>query len=147
MKYCANCGTQMSDETQTCPQCQTSTNNQCSLNTNSIPKRNKLIKLYIVIPIVIVVTIITSITTCFVLQNFTDKGNFTLQSTNDTCPAAEYGHHDWASANCTEPAQCYNCGAYRDDRLGNHSWWENSDGFEECYYCDMLYDDYIDSKE
>ena len=48
MKYCAKCGTQMSDETVVCPQCQTPSNNQTTTsNFDSKPSpKEKLAKQY-----------------------------------------------------------------------------------------------------
>ena len=64
---------------------------------------------------------------------------------NSTCPEDEYGNHDWAPAKCTEPAQCYNCNEYRDDKFGQHSFYTHDDGLRDCSYCGILYDVYIAS--
>lgn len=158
MKFCANCGTKMSDEINTCPQCgysfdnnttQPITNPQQNIPTEkykSQSKKNKPVKWSVLIPIVVIISIITSIVVSSLFGNFRNY-NYITPSSTEVCPASEYGNHDWGSATCIEPAQCRECGTYKDNQLGNHKWWENSYGFEECYYCDMLYDDYVDLEE
>lgn len=155
MKFCANCGTQMPDESKTCPQCgyssdasqsQTSINEHSSTNVNQQSKSNKLVKFYIIIPIVIIISIITSLVVSVLVLNSTNKNNsnYTTPSSAEVCPASEYGNHNWDNATCIKPAQCYNCDAYKDNQLGNHHWWVNDYDIKECMYCHMLYDEYVD---
>ena len=157
MKYCANCGTQMPDEINTCQQCGYSSDsntiktpeiqpNITSQNTNQRSKKNKSVKLYIVIPIVIVVSIITSVIVSALFAKYT-YNNYVISYSDEGCPEDKNGNHDWAPAKCTEPAQCYNCNAYRDDKLGQHKFYTDDDGFCDCTYCGIVYDDYINSKD
>ena len=76
-----------------------------------------------------------------------DDSNSLTSAANAPCPAHEYGNHDWRRATCNEPAQCYNCDAYKDDVLGQHQFHTNNDGLCDCDYCGMLYDVYMNSIE
>ncbi len=155
MKFCEKCGAQIPDEAFACPQCQAPTNNQLQSNINQqISKNKKSIKMYFIIPLIIVFTALTTfLVAYFVLPNDSESENKTNTNSStskvvnatadDECPEQEYGNHDWSAATCVEPAKCYNCGVYKDDKLGNHSWWENLYDIKECQYCSMLYEDYI----
>ena len=193
MKYCAKCGTPMSDDTTLCPKCYPQVNHQHSQNTpspqilsknHSEKKTNKTSPLIILNTILTAVILIALITMYFISpsnhnstngNNSSSTGNITSGSFNSTCPASEYGNHNWASANCTEPAKCYNCDAYKDDEYGNHEWTSanctepthcrhcneykddklgehffytrEDDGLCYCTHCGMLYDVYIKSFE
>lgn len=161
MKFCEKCGTQINDETAICPQCQTPISNYSQQST--LPKK-KSKKMYFIIPLIVIFTALIAFLTTyyFILPNNsepTDNPNsnsstnnastdntFTT-TTDDKCPASQYGNHDWARAKCTEPAQCNYCDAYRDDKLGQHSFYTDSDGLCDCSYCGILYDVYIASLE
>lgn len=162
MKFCEKCGAQIPDEAFVCPQCQTPINNHVQRDINQqISKNKNSIKMYLIIPIIVILTatIVFGITYFVLSHDFKDaastdaktletKSSETIEDTvfsaiDTTCPEQEYGNHDWRAATCVEPAKCYNCGAYKDDKLGNHSWWENLYDIKECQYCSMLYDDYI----
>ena len=155
MKYCAKCGTQMSDDTVLCPQCNPESNKQQPQNLNQeIPRNNisrKTTHLVVSNIIISIITLIATIGTYFISPtsnnsaNNNDNPNSNSDVFNSTCPANEYGNHNWAPARCTEPAQCYNCDAYRDDKLGEHSFYTDDDGFCDCTYCGILYDVYINS--
>lgn len=140
MKFCSKCGTQMPDETMVCPQCQAPTNNQYLLNSNQQPSQKKKNILPIVIFIALVLIIL--IVVYFILQSI--NGTTNSNTFNSTCPASQYGNHDWSSPTCIEPAQCYHCDAYRDDKLGNHSFSEWND--DCCLYCDLSKDEYNKTK-
>lgn len=75
----------------------------------------------------------------------TSNGLVDNNAFNSTCPASEYGYHDWSPARCTQPSQCYECGAYRDDKLGEHDFDTDNDGLCSCWYCGLLYEVYINS--
>lgn len=152
MKFCAKCGTQISNGIKTCPQCgyffdenqfKTTINEYANANEKA---KNKSVKFYIIIPIVIIISIFTSIIVCVVVANPINS-NYVTQSSKEACPEDEYGNHDWSSAKCTAPAQCYNCNVYKDNKLGHHHFYTDKNGICDCSYCGMLYDDYIDSKE
>lgn len=156
MKFCEKCGAQINDEATICPQCQTPTNNQ-PINVIQQPQpKKKAGKMYFVIPLIIIFTaLITFLVVYFVLPNNSkSEDNTSLNSsvndastiiTTGQCPEDKNGNHDWAPAKCTEPAQCYNCNAYRDDKLGQHKFYTDDDGFCDCTYCGIVYDVYIDS--
>lgn len=155
MKYCAKCGTPMSDDAVLCPQCHPETNNQQPQISSQEPQKNTSRKTNSFVLTNVVISILTLIATIgmhFVSPSINNSvsTNDNLNSTNSNvfnsiCPADEYGNHDWAPAKCTEPAQCYNCNAYKDDKLGEHSFYTDDDGFCDCTYCGILYDVYIDS--
>ncbi len=161
MKYCAKCGTQMSDDTMVCPQCHPEINNQQPQTSNqTIPTKknasNKIIPLISANIILSALTLIILVILHFIPSssnnptndnNNSDLGNTNSNIYSSTCPEDEHGNHDWAPAKCTEPAQCYNCNTYRDDKLGNHSFYTDDDGFCDCTYCGILYEVYMDSLE
>ncbi len=155
----------MADEAEKCPQCNfpvfdpnTSSHQQC-------PPKKKFNKLFVIIPLIMVLTaLITFAVTCFILPNGsnTEEPNpeppieenienepieenppaenveetSEIESEKDICPAQEYGNHDWSKPTCIEPAHCYECGAYKDDVLGNHYFYYNDDIDEiVCSYC------------
>ena len=159
MKYCAKCGTQMSDDTTLCSQCHPEINNKHSQIPNQfIPTKNATSK---IIPLVLTNVIISMLTLiAVIIMYFITPPTNNLPSNNDNsnsnsnsdvvssnCPADEYGNHDWSTPTCVNPAQCYKCDAYKDDKLGQHSFWTDSDGFNECVYCGILYEVYTDSLE
>ena len=145
MKYCSKCGTQMSDDTMVCPQCHPTTNNQQSQISNLItpPKHtsNKIIPLIITNLIISSLTLIATIGMYFISPLSSNSVN----NNNTPCPANEYGNHDWSIPNCVEPAHCYDCGAYKDDKLGEHNFWVTSDDIKKCMHCGILYEVYMDS--
>ena len=152
MKYCAKCGTQMSDETVVCPKCHPEINNQPP--SQSIASKNsssKIVPLILTNAIVSVLTLIAIIIMYFNPPSINsttsndDNSNSNSNVVSSTCPADEYGNHDWSIPTCIKPAQCYKCDAYKDNTLGQHSFWTDSDGFNECMHCGILYEVYIDS--
>lgn len=156
MKYCAKCGMPMSDDTVLCPQCHPETNSQQPQNSNQTNPQNTSRKTNSLVLTNVVISILTLIATIGMhlisptindSANNNDNPNSSSNVFNSTCPADEYGNHNWSTANCTEPAQCYKCDAYRDDKLGEHSFDTNDDGLCSCWYCEMLYDVYIKSIE
>jgi len=150
MKYCAKCGTQLSDDTMVCPKCHPETNkSQPQLSIPSSPTKNNSNK---ITPLILTNVIIATLTLIAVILMYfiQPSNNSSIGGTNSnvftsTCPADAYGNHDWSPARCTEPSQCYNCNAYRDDKLGEHSFYTDDDGFCDCSYCGMLYQVYINS--
>ena len=155
MKYCAKCGTQMSDDAVLCPQCYPESNKQQPLVPNQLTplkntsrKTNPLILANVMIS---TLTLIATIGMYFIspsINNSTnnnDSSNSSSNIFNSTCPADEYGYHDWSTANCTKPSYCYECGAYRDDKLGQHHFHTDNDGLCSCWYCGILYEVYMDS--
>ena len=154
MKYCAKCGTQIPDETLVCPQCSSETNtSQLEIFSENLPsqKKNPSKNSAFIIPNAILTTIslISLIITLFTphsANNSNSSPNTTLSDNySNTCPADEYGYHDWSPARCTYPAHCYECGAYKDDILGEHSFYTDDDGLCDCSYCGILYEVYIAS--
>lgn len=130
MKYCTNCGTENNDENQVCNQCQTPLKNESISETStakpttpitesppekqSRPKGNK--KKVIIILLAIISAIII-----FCILVFTHVICF---------------NHDWLSATCVEPAQCWKCDRYKDDVLGNHHWVQATcTEPKHCSYC------------
>lgn len=164
MKYCANCGTKMSDENLVCPQCGYSSMDSQTKNSEQIipsttptnvkqqSKKNKQVKWYILIPIVIIISILTSVivsmsVTNHIINTNSINNDYDLQLLSTDCPEDEYGHHSWGSATCEHPAVCLNCGVYKDNELGYHAFeLDEETGLVECWHCHMLKDDY-DSKE
>ena len=154
MKYCAKCGTQMPDDAVECPQCQPVTNyTPTPPKKQESPKKtsSKTIPLIITNIVISGLALISTIGGYFIVptNNGSGTNNDNSQPNNNvfntTCPEDEYGYHDWSPAKCTEPAQCYNCDAYRDDKLGEHSFYTDDDGFCDCSYCGILYTVYIAS--
>ena len=157
MKYCPKCGTQMSDETVLCPKCpppqSTEQRPPITIQEPLTKKNSNKNTLPIILMIINIVLTVALLTTSVIMYfnplstssptNVGDKSNTNIYNT--TCPASQHGNHDWAPAKCTEPAQCYNCDAYRDDKLGEHSFYTDDDGFCDCSYCGILYDVYIAS--
>ena len=157
MKYCAKCGTPMSDDTMVCPKCHPEINNQPpqipSQSTSSINSSSKIVPLILTNVIVSVLTLIAIIIMYFnppsinstTSNNDNSNSNSNSNVVSSTCPADEYGNHDWSIPTCTNPAQCYKCDTYKDNTIGQHSFWTDSDGFNECMHCGILYEVYIDS--
>lgn len=147
MKYCAKCGTQMSDDVAVCPQCHPEKNKlEPQLSIQSPPTKSitsKIIPFILTNVIISILTLIAIIGMYFILPSNNNSEN--SNNWNSTCPADEYGYHDWSTAKCTEPAHCYECGAYRDDKLGEHMFETDDDGLRSCWHCGMLYEVYIDS--
>jgi len=68
----------------------------------------------------------------------------TKSTSNDKCPANEYGNHDWVSATCVKPTHCSNCGLYKDENLANYHNWDTDDsGLIKCNNCSILRDDWL----
>ena len=144
MKFCAKCGMQLLDEAIVCPQCSTPTDNQIKKKTKQ-HVRKKFNIMYILVPLIIITFVMNVFTiTFFVLPNYNSENGLSFSSTvNNTCPADKYGHHSWSPAKCTNPSHCYNCGAYKDNKLGNHDFnLDDETGLIVCWNCNMLKDDY-----
>ena len=91
--------------------------------------------------LLLVVVMLLSLCACDSNSNSTTNEE-TEQKSNEAlekCPEDKNGIHDWDVATCVEPAKCYNCGVYKDDKLGNRHIWEEG----KCLDCGILYDDYI----
>ena len=90
MKYCAKCGTQMSDDTMTCPQCYPTTNTQQPQNSNLLtPTKNTSSKIHPLIVtsfVLSVLALIIAIGTHFVSPSNNNLGN-NGGNWNSTCPA------------------------------------------------------------
>ena len=142
----------MSDDTMACPKCHPEINNQCpQIPNQSIPSKNsgsKIVPLTLSNVIISTLTLIAVII-CILINGTTSNNDESNSNSNSnvvssTCPADEYGHHEWSVAHCTSPAYCYECGAYKDDTLGEQNFWTSND-ITECIYCGILYEVYIDS--
>ena len=151
MRYCAKCGTQILDDAVSCPKCYSQVRNQQSqIQTLSIPTlntTNKIIPLILTNIIICILIFVAIIVSYFAPIPISDSSiaNDNFNVINSVCPEDEYGNHDWAPARCTEPAQCYNCNAYRDGKLGEHSFHTDDGGLCDCTYCGILYEIYMDS--
>lgn len=158
MKFCSKCGTQIPEGTTACPKCQLSANVSAHTESDNIKSIKKMFrKLYIIMPLTIIFAILVTFVAAYFLFGSnaetvqspkannvqTTDNSFDVESSNSVCPEDEYGHHYWDKATCIEPAQCFNCGAYRDNKLGNHRW-ENYEDSDEmfCLVCDMLKSEY-----
>lgn len=164
MNFCPQCGTQIPEGTTVCPKCQPTANNIAPAKADDMKAIKKMFKkLYIIMPLSIVFTVLVTFAAAYFLfgnnignnletvhtpksdtVQATDNSFHTV-STDSICPEDEHGNHSWRRANCVEPAECELCGAYRDNKLGNHQWqhYEDSDSDEMfCLYCHMLRSDY-----
>lgn len=145
MKYCSKCGTQMSDDTVVCPQCHPETNNQQSQISNQLPPTkktsSKIFPLILTNVIISALTLIATIGMYFISPSTNNSPN----NNNTKCPANEYGNHYWSTPNCVSPAYCYHCGAYKDDKLGEHRFETDDNGLISCWHCDILYEVYMNS--
>ena len=155
MKYCAKCGTQMSDDTVVCPKCHPEINNLSSQHQNQVTtikntnsKSNPLILINIIIS---ALTLIAVIVMHFIPlsindttnnnDNLNDNSNSHSNNVTSTCPASEYGNHNWSRATCQEPSYCYDCNAEKDGKLGNHYWDVDELGNRYCWDCGIPYSD------
>lgn len=165
MKYCAQCGTQISDDTMVCPKCHPEINNQQPhISSNNPPpqkkKSNKIFQLVLTNTFLTSAILISNLFMYFnppstsgstnnTTNTPTNQNNIISNSSNSynstTCPENEHGNHDWNSPTCSYPARCFNCGEYKDNTLGHHSFYTDDNGICDCSYCGILYEVYMDS--
>ena len=184
MKFCEKCGTQLEDDAIVCTNCEATVKTKGSKksknsNKEKMPKKATTM-FFIAVPLIIVITVAITFTCAYFLLpkdtvttgstapaatevrtdvtvntvcSESDSGNHSWGSPNCINPAKCYycdeykdnklGNHNWYPANCVEPAHCSHCDEYKDDKLGNHSWHKTDDGIQECEFCYMLYSDYV----
>ena len=154
MKFCKHCGTEVSEESMFCPSCKASLKGKTEAEATNQKLSKKINRMIIVMPLVVILTAaVTFALTYFLLpQRIADAmgssdSNSVKTSVNSTesrtdvvaadneCPENEYGNHDWDAATCVEPAKCFDCGEYKNDILGNHSYFTTTDGRLVCIFC------------
>lgn len=158
MDFCPKCGTQIPEGTIACPKCQLNSNISDHAKSDDMKAIKKMLKkLYIIIPLTIILTVLITFVAAYFLFGSDEEtvqstksnnvqatdNSFDIEASNSVCPEDEHGHHYWQSANCIEPSKCFNCGAYRNNQLGNHHWtnYDNSDEMF-CTICYMLKSEY-----
>ena len=68
----------------------------------------------------------------------------TVSVHDSKCPENEYKNHDWLSPTCIEPAKCFWCGVYKDEKLSeHHNWYTYDNGLTKCQDCNILREDWL----
>lgn len=71
-----------------------------------------------------------------------DRTSETTATTTETTVSPENCTHDWKAATCVEPSQCEICKTYKDDKLGEHHYFDATCMEPaRCLYCDKYRDD------
>lgn len=147
MKFCKHCGAEISEGSTVCTKCNASLKETPSNEGAGQNISKKFNKMLIVMPLVVVLTAaVTFVLTYFLLpqriadaigelaatavsaekEQLVEQEIHTVASSYDSnskCPVYENKYHDWKPANCTEPAKCIWCNAYRDNVLADrHDW-------------------------